>query len=47
VGTHLGHTAEVVKVVATNKSWWDESVYECLGEVKQVMRLCLSCKPSR
>jgi hypothetical protein len=34
VATHLGLTGRVVKVVATNESWCDESMYECLGEVR-------------
>jgi hypothetical protein len=29
-GAHAG----VVKVVAMDESWCDESVYECLGEVR-------------
>jgi hypothetical protein len=33
VGTHLGCTIGVVKVVMTNDSWCDEYVCECLGEV--------------
>jgi hypothetical protein len=34
VGACLGCTAGVVKVVAMDESWCDESVYECLGEVR-------------
>jgi hypothetical protein len=33
VDTRFGFTARVVKVVATNESWGDKSMYECLGEV--------------
>jgi hypothetical protein len=34
MGAHLGHTIGVVKVVAMDESWGDESVYKYLGEVK-------------
>ena len=34
--TRLGCIAGVAKVVATDESWGDEFVYECLGEVTRV-----------
>jgi hypothetical protein len=37
VDAHLGCSTGFVKVVMTDKSWHDESVYECLGEVRRVM----------
>jgi hypothetical protein len=33
----LGCFVEVVKYVTMNESWCDKSVYECLGEVRQVV----------
>jgi hypothetical protein len=36
-GAHLRCSTRVVKVVMTDESWCDESVYECLGEVRRVM----------
>jgi hypothetical protein len=34
VDARLGCSTGVVKVVTMNESWCDESVYECLGEVR-------------
>jgi hypothetical protein len=33
----LGCSTEVTKDVTMDKSWCDEYVYECLGEVRQAM----------
>jgi hypothetical protein len=33
----LGCSAKVTKDVTTDKSWCDEYVYECLGEVRRVV----------
>jgi hypothetical protein len=36
--THVwGASAGVAKVVTMDESWCDESVYECLGEVRRVV----------
>jgi hypothetical protein len=47
VGSCLGRVVEFVKVVVTDKSWCDKFVYECLGNVRQFMLLCPSCKSIR
>jgi hypothetical protein len=47
VDAHFKCTAGVVKFVVMDKSWCDESMYECLAEVRQVVRLYPSCKLSQ
>jgi hypothetical protein len=37
VGTCLGCSEGVAKVVATEESWCDKYLYEYLGEVRQVV----------
>jgi hypothetical protein len=37
VGACLGCTTRVVKVVAMDETWCDESMYKSLGEVKRVV----------
>jgi hypothetical protein len=46
VGTCMGCTTGVVKVIAMDESWCDEFVYECVSEVRRVVRLYPSYKSS-